>query len=1063
MSKFDELVTKLREIFQIDRPELDFGVYRILNARADEINEYLTKRLREQVEAALAIGSAANMEAQQRELEETIKALTSAGVDPDSAPKVKELRAAIANASSGASDHENAVFSHLLAFFSRYYDKGDFISQRRYKGDTYAIPYAGEEVVLHWANKDQYYTKSGEAFSNYGFKLPDSRAVRFQLIAADTAKDNRKDNDKDRRFALAEARTVTRVDDEGEPYEEEIVPIAEEDGDLVIRFEYRAFPAKTKQESLVDAAVQAVLADETVKANWLDLTTRAPTDKNPQRTVLEKHLTTYTQKNTADYFIHKDLGTFLRRELDFYIKNEVMNLDDVQDAKSFAAIEANLRMIQCLRAISTDLITFLASIEDFQKKLWLKKKFVVAAHYCITLDRVPEALYGRITANPPQWAQWHDLGMRDSATPGTAADLKAQPYLMVDTALFDAAFRADLLKAIPDLDSNMDGLLVHGDNFQALNLLAERYREKVKCVYVDPPYNTSEATFFYKNQYKHSSWLSMIEGRVSRSKSFMTRDAIFKITIDDMELYRLKSTLDHIFSEERYIGTIAIQSNPRGRGINSFFATSHDYAIAYANDPESAEICDELLSDEQGEGYKYEDEISEYRLLPFRRSGGLSTPDDRPNSEYPLFVENSTNHVVAIGGKRTADYPAEYDAEVGYRLIEGEIVEVPFQALVSDPTLTRVMPIDSSGERRVWRWSDRQKILEHAKIGDFIAKRQGGGDYSIQLKDRIKEGRKPKTVWVDPSLDASSHGTNLLKDILGGRKAFGYPKALYATKASISAVVRKSKSATVLDYFGGSGTTAHAVISLNRDDQGARRYILAEQGDYFDTVLKLRTQKIVYSADWKDGKPVGKGTGISHAFKVLKIESYEDTLNNLTLKRDAGQQGLLDRMMPDARDTYLMRYMLDVEARGSLLSVEDFAKPFDYELDIAVDSAGATQRTKVDLLETFNYLIGLTVKTIDIQLARGFATVEGTLPDGKRTLILWRDCEKVDYDGLTKLCDRLAINPGDTEYDVVYVNGDHNLPTKLQASEADGGGEKELNIRQIEPEFLSRMFDVADA
>jgi adenine-specific DNA-methyltransferase len=126
--------------------------------------------------------------------------------------------------------------------------------------------------------------------------------------------------------------------------------------------------------------------------------------------------------------------------------------------------------------------------------------------------------------------------------------------------------------------------------------------------------------------------------------------------------------------------------------------------------------------------------------------------------------------------------------------------------------------------------------------------------------------------------------------------------------------------------------------------------------------------------------PPRKETGISHAFKVLKIESYEDTLNNLTLKRDAGQQGLLERMGEGARDEYLMRYMLDVEARGSLLSVEDFAKPFDYELEIAVDSAGATQRTKVDLLETFNYLIGLTVKSIDIQLARGFATVEGKLP-----------------------------------------------------------------------------------
>ena len=153
-----------------------------------------------------------------------------------------------------------------------------------------------------------------------------------------------------------------------------------------------------------------------------------------------------------------------------------------------------------------------------------------------------------------------------------------------------------------------------------------------------------------------------------------------------------------------------------------------------------------------------------------------------------------------------------------------------------------------------------------------------------------------------------------------------------------------------------------------------------------------------------------------------------------------------------------MRYMLDVEGRGSLLSIEDFTKPFEFEMDIAVDSAGATQRTKVDLIETFNYLIGLTVKTIDIQQRQGFATVEGNLPDGKRALILWRDCERIDYDALTKLCDRLAINPGDTEYDIVYINGDHNLPTRLQASEVEGGGEKELSIRQIEPIFLNAMF-----
>ncbi|OHD02784.1 MAG: hypothetical protein A3H25_07825 [Sphingomonadales bacterium RIFCSPLOWO2_12_FULL_63_15] len=211
MSSFDALVSKLREIFQIDRPELDFGVYRILNVRAGEIDAYLSTRLKAQVAEAFTVGAAANTDALAKELTDKIAQYEADGVIPDSVPAVQKLREAIAAASTGASEHENQVFSHLLTFFSRYYDKGDFISQRRYKGDTYAIPYSGEEVVLHWANKDQYYTKSGEAFSNYGFKLEDGRTVQFRLVAADTAKDNRKDNDKERRFVLAEARTVARI------------------------------------------------------------------------------------------------------------------------------------------------------------------------------------------------------------------------------------------------------------------------------------------------------------------------------------------------------------------------------------------------------------------------------------------------------------------------------------------------------------------------------------------------------------------------------------------------------------------------------------------------------------------------------------------------------------------------------------------------------------------------------------------------------------------------------------------------------------------------------------
>ena len=350
--------------------------------------------------------------------------------------------------------------------------------------------------------------------------------MHFRLAAADTAKDNRKDNDKERRFALVAAKTVTRVDENGDEVEEELVPVEEASGsdgnkELIIRFEYAAQPKGTKQEALVTKAVEAVLADAAVKARWLALGNRAPTEKNPQRTLLEKHLSDYTTKNTADYFIHKDLGGFLRRELDFYIKNEVMHLDDLQSAGAFADIEKNLRMIQCLRSIALDLITFLAQLEDFQKKLWLKKKFVVSSHYCITLDRIPEILYSEILDNKRQWEQWKQLGVWSGEDPGGIEDLKASSYRMVDTSLFSPDFKYKILAEVNDLEQFTDGLLVHGDNFHAIRILSERYEKSIDCIYIDPPYNTGPTEIVYKNFYKNSSWMSLMRDRIYPSRKFL--------------------------------------------------------------------------------------------------------------------------------------------------------------------------------------------------------------------------------------------------------------------------------------------------------------------------------------------------------------------------------------------------------------------------------------------------------------------------------------------------------------------------------------------------------------
>jgi adenine-specific DNA-methyltransferase len=368
----------------------------------------------------------------------------------------------------------------------------------------------------------------------------------------------------------------------------------------------------------------------------------------------------------------------------------------------------------------------------------------------------------------------------------------------------------------------------------------------------------------------------------------------------------------------------------------------------------------------------------------------------------------------------------------------------------------QVLPIDSTGMERVWKWGIERLRKEIAYIKFEHAK----GRYEIYRRNYINDqGKLPGTWWDDAAYSAGSHGTNMLSSMFGNDRVFSFPKSYKAVADCIRVAGLDSKG-LVLDYFAGSASTAHAVFAMNRLDGGERSFILVEQGEYFNTVTKPRVLKAAYSESWKNGKPIGDSS-LSVFIKVLKIESYEDALNNLSLKRTQKQQDLLSGSQ-NLKDDYLINYMLNTESRNSLLSTDDFIQPFDYSMNITTDSAGAFKEKKVDLVETFNYLIGLTVKHIDAQPERGFVTVTGTLPTGESCLVLWRDCDLIDYEGLNKLCDKLAINPADNEFDVVYINGDHNIPTVLTQTAEEGGETRVLKLRQIEPEFLDRMFAEED-
>ena len=486
--QYTKLLSILSELFQLDQAELDFGIYRIMNAKRHEINDFLQNRLLTQVRTTLEGAQAQAHKGFQDELDKLTSQLQAAGVDPATAPKVKELQQALANADTG--ELENEVFNHLASFFRRYYSEGDFISMRRYKKDVYALPYEGEEVKLHWANADQYYIKTSEYFTNYRFTLPDGRQVQFALREATTEQNNNKAQaGKERRFRLAEADRYTEANNQ-----------------LTIWFTYMAGPAE-KQADLNAKAIAEISrhgdyllaeANTTCPEGWRTaLLSPAPTPKNPQRTLLEKHLNDYTARNTFDYFIHKDLGGFLRRELDFYLKNEVLQIDDIDtDDPAAGQYRRRLRSLKAIRTVANDIIALLAQIEDFQKSLWLKKKLVLQSDYCITLDRIPESFYPTIAACEAQRLEWEKLYhiqdlKGDAATPGfsvplTEGFLRSNPFLLVDTQFYSVDFKYQLLAVLSEqpggIDASTDGLLINSENFQALNLLQVKYREKVDCV-----------------------------------------------------------------------------------------------------------------------------------------------------------------------------------------------------------------------------------------------------------------------------------------------------------------------------------------------------------------------------------------------------------------------------------------------------------------------------------------------------------------------------------------------------------------------------------------------------
>jgi len=1016
--KFQSL---LRELFQFDLADLDFGIYRIMNHKRQVIERWITEDLPKAIEEELQQGVLAEQAQAQQALEEARqKVLETLGEDALDAEgnlaeqfhstkvgrEYLEARAKAAHAQPSEA-LEAAVYNHLYTFFSRYYQDGDFISKRRYsKKERYAIPYNGEEVYLYWANHDQYYVKTAEHFTDYTWKAPNGVTVHFKLQAANVEVNNVKS---EKRFFLpvldgmiwdAEARTLT------------------------IPFEYRPLTEQEKitygkskqQDRIIAEALERILPRLKDNAEALEALTAERRKDAQGKSVswLAHHLRQYTARNTRDFFIHKDLKGFLSGELDFYLKNEVLNLDELEAAGE-SMVAGWFQLMRLIKRIGNHIIDFLAQIEDFQKALWEKKKFVTETFYIVTVGNIPEDFYPEIAANEAQWEEWGQLGMLSEES-GASAEERAlfiaqHPSLPVDTRHFSQDFADRLLASFENLDEVTDGLLVHSENWQALNLLLEKYRARVQCVHIDPPYNTQTSGFLYKNNYQHSSWLSMMENRSALGMAMLEDKGHFLCHIDDNEYTRLQMLLDEFGLADA--GTIVWDKrNPMtaGRGI----ALQHEYVIWRSNaDTPIYERNRNILS-----LLRKAKEIIE-------KHGGVT---DEAQRDFSRWVQQNLNLTGGLKAYRYLDERGRIYQTVSLRAPEPRTDPKFFQPLIH-PVTSKPCPVPPNGFSRT-----PETLKAMMKRGEIVF----GPDETTQPRQKrfltVKSQMQIRSILVDAKRGKAN------TDALGLETfPYSHPVSLYEELvAAATNSSKKREKQIVVDYFAGSGTTGHAVINLNREDASAgsaqaaarRKFILVEMGEYFDTVLLPRIKKVTFSPDWKNGKAKRSATQEEfergpRVVKIIRLESYEDALNNISFDEESGQQALAM-----FGDEYLLRYMLKWESRKSetLLDVEKLQSPFSYKLRIHRD--GETREQSVDLPETFNYLLGLDVATRQVFYdgERRYLVYRGTTREGRKAAVIWRetkDWQKEDYERDAAFVAEHQLAKG---MDEVFVNGDSFIP-----------------------------------
>ena len=938
----------LREMFQFDCADLDFGIYRIMNYKRDVVERFITESLPATVASELDSGSLAQQaqadEALENARQNVIKWLGATAIgdsgelsDAFHGAEVgktyldAQARAATAGSQSRAAV-EADIYNRLHTFFGRYYQEGDFISQRRSSGNhRYAIPYNGEEVYLHWANSDQYYVKTDEHFRNYDWQAPNGVTVHFRLRNADVEQNNVKGV---KRFFLPVA-TDAQYDADARAFTVpvEYRPLNKSEAD---RHGNRDQQKKINEAAAADIPQQIGNEPEALAA----LTGERHSNGNGPVSHLLYHLRRYTTRNNSDFFIHKDLSEFLNRELDFYLKNEVLNLDDIANAGQNMA-KGEFQKMFLIKTVGRKIIEFLAQIEDFQKLLWEKRKFVTETQYCITLGNIEADFYSDIVANDAQWKEWRYLFHVDGAD-RSPAFLQSHPTLVVDTKHFADDFTNRLLASFEDLEGETDGLLVHGENWQALRLLEEKYSGVVRCTYIDPPFNTDDSQFVFKDTYRNSTWLSLLYERLQAGKRLSTDDGTCYLHLDHNSNHYGRMLVNMVFGDENLLNEVTWRI-----GWVSGYKTA---ANRYVRNHETIFVCGS-------------------RPQPYFDKSKAKIP-------YQSFEEKTISNEIANIKKA---WGLENLRDLRLKLVFKDAHDNVYKTGLS------------------------------AKSGQYnVEDTWNSNEYEDLHSNKIKR-------------NAAEYTPN-------GSEITQKPEQLLRRAIEVSS----KQGDIILDFFAGSGTTPAAAVKLGR------KFVAVEMGQYFDTDMLWRMKQVLF------GRLVGISGQIDYRgggmFKYIRLESYEDALDSIEFAQPAGQLPELE-----SSDEYLIKYLLRWETKDSetLLNVAKLTDPFAYRLRVHVN--GEQQRCRIDLPETFNYLLGLNVRTRRAydDGGRQYLVYRGETRanPGHTVAVIWRATNGWTEEDFARDRDFVEAQEIAKGTDTVYVNGDSCIS----------------GTKPIEPMFKARM------